>query len=82
MSVKGSIKPKSRLRVPLFHSTKRGAHARPYSAAIALVNPTNVSRVVALPAGVAAWKDLYGAAVPDPTKVTLAPASGLVLLKA
>ena len=50
--------------------------------AIALVNPANVSHSVALPTGTTAWKDLYGAAVPDPTKVTLAPANGLVLPKA
>ena len=59
-----------------------GVYSRPYSASIAFVNPSNASQVVALPAQTSGWKDLYGASVPDPKKVVLPPASGLVFLKA
>ena len=63
-----------------------GVWTRHYSAGVALVNPTNVSRTVSLPSSQdmtnGGWKDLYGAVVSDPSKVPVAPASGLVLLKA
>jgi len=64
-----------------------GVWSRSYSTGVALVNPTNATQVVALPSGLGigvavSWKDLYGGAVADPSKVSLEPASGLVLLHA
>eukprot|EP01052_Picozoa_sp_SAG31_P053022 SAG31_NODE_13385_length_873_cov_1.227390_1_plen_83_part_00 len=59
-----------------------GVYSRPYSAVIAFVNPSNASHVVALSAETRGWKDIYGVSIPNPMKVVLPPASGLVLLKA
>ena len=56
-----------------------GVWRRDYSSGLALVNPTNVSRLTELPSN-HSWADVYGKLVRGGV-VVLPPASGMVLLK-